>query len=45
MVAHGAGGVGGETMRPEAFHNEPRYSAILTAGGSAILILVGELAG
>jgi hypothetical protein len=34
-----------ETMIPEAFHNEPRYSGILTAGGFAILILVGEFAG
>jgi hypothetical protein len=29
----------------EAFHNEPRCSGILTAGGSAILFLVGEFAG
>ena len=48
LKAYGAGALiamAAETMIPEAFHNEPRYSGILTAGGFAILILVGELAG
>jgi zinc transporter, ZIP family len=46
LKAYGAGALiamTAETMIPEAFHNEPRYSGILTAGGFAALILVGEL--
>jgi ZIP family zinc transporter len=48
LKAYGAGALiamTAETMIPEAFHNEPRYSGILTAAGFAALILVGELAG
>jgi len=48
LKAYGAGALiamTAETMIPEAFHNEPRYSGILTAAGFATLILVGELAG
>jgi ZIP family zinc transporter len=48
LKAYGAGALiamAAETMIPEAFHNEPRYSGILTAGGFAALILVGEVAG
>jgi zinc transporter, ZIP family len=48
LKAYGAGALiamTAETMIPEAFHNEPRYSGILTAIGFATLILVGELAG
>ena len=47
LKAFGAGALiamAAETMIPEAFHNQPRYSGILTAGGFAALILVGELA-
>ena len=48
LKAYGAGALiamTAETMIPEAFHNEPRYSGILTAAGFATLILVGEFVG
>lgn len=47
LKAYGAGALitmTAETMIPEAFHNEPRYSGILTAAGFATLILVGDVA-
>jgi ZIP family zinc transporter len=48
LAAFGAGALIAmvvETIVPEAFHNEPRYSGVLAAAGFATLILLGELAG
>jgi ZIP family zinc transporter len=48
LKAFGAGALiamAAETMIPEAFHNGPRYSGVLAAGGFAAFILLGELAG
>jgi zinc transporter, ZIP family len=47
LKAYGAGALiamAAETMIPEAFHNGPRYSGVLAAGGFAALILLNELA-
>ena len=47
LKAYGAGALiamTAESMIPEAFHNGPRYSGVLAAGGFAALILLGELA-
>jgi ZIP family zinc transporter len=47
LKAYGAGALIAmtvESMIPEAFHNGPRYSGVLAAGGFAALILLGELA-
>jgi ZIP family zinc transporter len=44
--AYGAGALiamTAESMIPEAFHNGPRYSGVLAAGGFAAFILLGEL--
>lgn len=46
LKAYGAGALiamTAETMIPEAFHNGPRYSGVLAAGGFAALILLGAL--
>lgn len=45
--AFGAGALiamAAETLIPEAFHNGPRYSGVLAAGGFAALILLGGVA-
>ena len=47
LKAYGAGALiamTAESMIPEAFHNGPRYSGVLAAGGFAAPILLGELA-
>ena len=47
LKAYGAGALiamTAEIMIPEAFHNGPRYSGVLAAGGFAALILLRELA-
>jgi zinc transporter ZupT len=47
LKAYGGGALiamAAESMIPEAFHNGPRYSGVLAAGGFAALILLGELA-
>jgi ZIP family zinc transporter len=47
LKAYGAGALiamTAESMIPEAFHNGPRYSGVLAAGGFAGVILLGELA-
>jgi zinc transporter, ZIP family len=46
LKAYGAGALiamTAESIIPEAFHNGPRYSGVLAAGGFASLILLGEL--
>ena len=47
LKAYGAGALiamTAEIMIPEAFHNGPRYSGVLAAGGFAAFILLRELA-